>query len=81
MVCDVWSQITDRANYNLKIKNANVVFINNLNLHLVKLIYLNFHPFEIVSRHRDPQPEVVENYSYLFNLIQNIYKSCFLDVT
>ena len=27
-----------------------------------KLIYLNFQPLEIVSRYRDPQPQVVENY-------------------
>ena len=30
-----------------------------------KLIYLNFQPLEVVSRHREPQPQVVENYSYL----------------
>ena len=40
-----------------------------------KLIYLDFHPLEVVSRYRDPQPQVVENYSYLFNLRPNIYKS------
>ena len=27
---------------------------------------------EVVSRYRDPQPQVGENYSYLFNLIANI---------
>ena len=32
-----------------------------------KLI-LNFQLLQLVSRYRDPQPEVVENYSYLFNL-------------
>ena len=31
-------------------------------------IYLNFHPIEVVTRYRDPQPQVVENYSYVFNL-------------
>ena len=40
-----------------------------------KLIYLNFRPLEVVSRYRDPQPQVVENYSYFFNLRPNIYKS------
>ena len=25
-----------------------------------KLIYLNFQPLEVVSRYRDPQPQVVE---------------------
>ena len=28
-----------------------------------KLYYLIFHPLEDVSRYRDPQPQVVENYS------------------
>ena len=28
-----------------------------------KLIYLNFKPLEVVSRQRDPQPQVGENYS------------------
>ena len=41
----------------------------------VKLIYLNFQPLEVVSRYRDPQPQVVENYPYLFNLGPDIYKS------
>ena len=27
-----------------------------------------------VSRYRDPQPQVVENYSHLFNLRPNIHK-------
>ena len=31
---------------------------------------LNFHPLEVVSRYRDPQLQVAENYSYLFNLRQ-----------
>ena len=39
-----------------------------------KLINLNFQPLEFVSRYRDPQPQVVENYSYLFNLRPNINK-------
>ena len=39
-----------------------------------KLIYLNFQQLEVVSRYRDPQPQVVENDSYLFNLRPNIYK-------
>ena len=36
------------------------------------LIYSNFQPLEVVSHYRDPQPQVFENYSYLFNLRQNI---------
>ena len=39
------------------------------------LVYLNFQPLEVVSRYRDPQPTVAENYSYLFNLRPNFYKS------
>ena len=34
----------------------------------VKLNYWNFHPLEVVSGYRDPQFQVSENYSYLFNL-------------
>ena len=39
------------------------------------LLYLNFHPLEVVSRYRDPQLQVGENYSNMFNLGQNIYIS------
>ena len=44
---------------------TNVEFINP---YPAKVIYLNFHPLEIVSRYRDPQLQVGENYSYLFDL-------------
>ena len=30
---------------------------------LAKLSYLNFHPLEVVSRYRDPQLQVGENYA------------------
>ena len=30
--------------------------------------YFNFHPSEVVSRYRDPQLQVGENYYYLFIL-------------
>ena len=40
-----------------------------------ELIYLNRQPLEVVSHYRDSQPQVVENYSYLFNLRPNILKS------
>ena len=43
-----------------------------LNPHPVKLIYLNFQPLEVVSRYRDPQLKMGENYAYLFNLRSNI---------
>ena len=39
-----------------------------VNPYPAKVIYLNFHPLEVVFRFRDPQPQVVENYSYLSNL-------------
>ena len=37
--------------------------------------FLNFHPLEVVSRYRDPQLQVSENYSSLLNLKPNISKS------
>ena len=40
----------------------------SLNPYLTESIYLNFHPLEVVSRYRDPQLKVGENYSCLFNL-------------
>ena len=33
-------------------------------VNLILLLYLNFQPLEVVSRYRDPQPQVAENYSY-----------------
>ena len=40
-----------------------------------KLMHFNFQPLEVLSRYRDPQPQVIENYKYFFNLGPNIYKS------
>ena len=34
---------------------------HNLNPYPSELIYLNFHPLEVVSRYRDPQLQVAEN--------------------
>ena len=34
-----------------------------------------FQPLEIVYRYRDPQLQVAENYSFLFNLSKTICKS------
>ena len=45
-----------------------------------KLIYSHFQPLEVVSRYRDPQPQVVENNSYLFNFRPNIYKYWCLNI-
>ena len=38
-----------------------------INPYPAKLIYLNFHPLEAVSRYSDPQLQVAEHYLYLFN--------------
>ena len=46
-----------------------------VNPYLAKLIYLNFQPLELVSRYRDPQPQVDEVYSFLFNLSPKTFKS------
>ena len=42
---------------------------------LPKVSDWNCHPLEVVSRYRDPQLQVGENYSYSFNLRPNIWKS------
>ena len=46
---------------------------------IAKLCDLNFHELERVSRYRDPQIQVDENYSYLFNLRATTCKSWFLN--
>ena len=43
------------------------IHLININPYPAKLIYLNFQPLEVVSRYRDPQPQMVEKYSYLIN--------------
>ena len=50
-----------------------------INRYPAELIYLNFHPLEVASRYRDPQLQVAEKYSYLFNFRPNICKSWWLD--
>ena len=49
--------------------------VNMVNPLTAKLIYLNFQPLEVVSRYRDPQLQVAENYLCLFNLSTNISKT------
>ena len=39
-----------------------------------ELSYLNYHTLDVVSRYRDPQLQVGNNCSYLFNLRPNICK-------
>ena len=41
--------------------------VRHVNPYPTNLIYLNFHPLKIVARYSDPQLQVGENYSYLFN--------------
>ena len=53
--------------------------VTHCNPYPAKIIHLNFQPLEVVSRYRDPQIQVGENYSYLFNLDTNIYKLCCSD--
>ena len=43
---------------------TNTTILNRKALYIWKI---NFHPIEVVSRYRDPQPQVGVNYSYLFN--------------
>ena len=51
----------------------NVLFFNPLT---AKLFNLNFHQPEVVSRWRDPQLQVSENYSDLTNWRLTLFKSC-----
>ena len=48
-----------------------------------KVFNLNFHPLEVVSRLRDPQLQVSENYSYLTKcrLMVDILPTCVLRQT
>ena len=48
-----------------------------MNVPVATFAFFFFYPkaFEVASRYRDPQPKVLENYSYLFNLRPHIYKS------
>ena len=43
-----------------------------------KLFNLNFHPLEVVSRWRDPQLQVSENYSDLAKWMSTVFKYCWL---
>ena len=48
--------------------------VSHINPYSTKSDNLNFHRLEVVSRYRDPQLQVGENYSYLFKLRPNICK-------
>ena len=58
-----------------------MTFSMSINIYLSNRLYivgthsnnvLTPKPLEVVSRYRDPQPQVVENCSYLFNLRRNL---------
>ena len=55
------------------------MYIMGLTLKTAKLLNLHFYPLEVVSRYRDPQLQLTENYSYLFNFSTNICKSWWWD--
>ena len=44
-----------------------------VNPYSAKLIYFNFLSLEVVSRYRDPQPQVIECYSYFFLILDEIF--------
>ena len=52
-----------------------------LNPLTAKSLNLNFYPLEVVSRWRDPQLQVSENYSDLTKWGSTIFKSCWFNVT
>ena len=49
----------------------NFITLSYINPLTAKLNNLNFRPLEVVSRYRDPQLQVGDNYSCLFNLRPN----------
>ena len=56
------------------------ILLERVNPLAVKLFNLNFHPLEVVSRWRDPQRQVSENYSDLTEMEVNCY-IVLIDVT
>ena len=52
------------------------LFQSNLNPLTAKLFNLKFHPLEVVSRWRDPQLQVSENYSDLTKWRSTVFKYC-----
>ena len=63
------------VNLSLQDKRTFVFSFDDHEPKVIRLSYLNFHPLEAVARYRDPQLQVGENYSYLFNFSSNIYRS------
>ena len=59
----------------LQNKNKNyVIILSRFNPLTAKSFILNFHPLEVVSRLRDTQLQVSENYSDLTKWKSNVFK-------
>ena len=69
-VCGAWKIEESPSNYGGGGEGA-----TRLNPFRAKLSHLHFHPLEVVSRYRDTQLQVAENYSYFSNFTPNICKS------
>ena len=54
--------------------DLSIILYNSSDPCHTKFICLNLQPLEVVSRYSDPQPQVVENHAYLFDLRRNICK-------
>ena len=59
-------------------KNSRLSIDLEVNPLTAKLFNLNFHPLEVVSRWRDPQLQVSENYWNLAKLRSTVFKYCWL---
>ena len=62
----------------------NMYWLNTLqswpfNSQIIQFFNLNFHPLEVVSRWRDPQHQVSENYSHLTILEVNYFQIFLID--
>ena len=65
-----------QQNIGLKQNNWRSDIPLRLNPLTAKLFNLNFHPLEVVSRWRDPQLQVSENYSDLTLWRSTVFKYC-----
>ena len=72
-------EVVDRSNPKLGV-TVHVILISVLwvNSLTAKLFNLTFHPLEVVSRWRDPQLQVSENYSDLTKWRLTVFKYCWL---
>ena len=59
---------------NLKIVYLLIIYLEFLDPSTAKLFNLNFHPLKVVSRWRDPQVQVSENYSDLTKWRWTVFK-------